>query len=59
MSFASDVSKIARDMKESVENVAAATFIELFSDVISDTPALSGRLRGEWQTTKNSLQLAK
>ena len=54
MTFASDVSRIAKDMGESVEDVASATFIELFSSVIKDTPALSGRLRGNWQTTKNS-----
>lgn len=54
MSFSSDVSRIAKKMGEDAETVASATFIELFSSVIKDTPVDSGRLRGEWQTTKNS-----
>ena len=54
MSFSSDVSRIAKDMGESVENVAAATFIELFSAVIKQTPVDEGRARGSWQTTKNT-----
>ena len=54
MSFSSDVHRIAEKMGDTVENVASATFIELFSAVIRDTPVDSGRLRGNWQTTKNS-----
>ena len=54
MSFASDASRIAKDMSDSVENVAAATFIQLFSDVIKNTPVDEGPLQGNWQTTKNS-----
>ena len=54
MSFSSDVKRIAKNMGDSVENVAAATFIELFNAVIKDTPVGTGRLRGNWQTTKNS-----
>jgi hypothetical protein len=54
MSFTADVHRIAEKMGDSVENVAAATFIELFSSVIKDTPVDVGRLRGNWQTTKNS-----
>ena len=54
MSFASDVERISKKMAISTEKLAAATFIELFSSVIKDTPVKEGRLRGEWQTTKNS-----
>ena len=54
MSFTSDVRRIAKDMGETAENVASATFIELFSAVIKDTPVESGRLQGNWQTTKTS-----
>jgi len=54
MSFSSDVSRIAKKMGDTAENVATATFIELFSAVIADTPVGEGRLRGEWQTTKNN-----
>ena len=54
MSFTADVHRIAEKMGESVETVAAATFIELFNAVIKDTPVLEGRLQGNWQTTKTS-----
>jgi len=54
VSFASDVHRIAKDMKQDVERVAAATFIELFTSVIKDTPADTGRLQGNWQTTTNT-----
>ena len=54
MSFASDVERISKKMAISTEKLAAATFIELFNSVIKDTPVKEGRLRGEWQTTKNS-----
>ncbi len=54
MTFTSDVARIAKDMGDSAENVASATFIELFSAVIKDTPVDVGRARGSWQTTKNS-----
>jgi hypothetical protein len=54
MSFTADVHRIAEKMGDSVENVAAATFIELFSSVIASTPVDTGRARGNWQTTKNT-----
>lgn len=54
MSFSSDVSRIAKDMNDTAENVARNVFIELFSAVIKDTPVDEGRLRGNWQTTRNS-----
>jgi hypothetical protein len=54
MSFTADVHRIAEKIGDSVENVASATFIELFASVIKDTPVDTGRLRGNWQTTKNS-----
>lgn len=54
MSFSSDVHRIAEKMNTDVEEVVAATFIELFSSVIKDTPVDEGRLQGNWQTTKNT-----
>ncbi len=54
MSFTADLKRIAKDMGETVENLAQATFIELFSAVIADTPVDEGRLRGDWQSTKGS-----
>ncbi len=54
MSFASDVERIAKNMGDTAENVARATFIELFNAVIKDTPVDTGRLRGNWQTTEDS-----
>lgn len=53
MSFSSDVERIAKKMDRDLEEVARAIFIELFSAVIKDTPVLTGRLRGNWQTTKS------
>ena len=41
-------------MEVNVNTLAEATFIELFSSVIADTPVDVGRLRGEWQTTRNT-----
>jgi len=54
VSFASDVERIAGKMETSVEKVAAGVFIKLFQSVIQATPVDTGRLRGEWQTTKKS-----
>ena len=51
MSFASDVSRITKDMRIGSEKLAAAVFIELFSAVIRDTPKNTGRLQGNWITT--------
>ena len=59
MIFSSDVHRIAKKMGEKVEDVSAAVFIELFSAVIKDTPADTGRLRGNWQTTRNSPAVAE
>jgi hypothetical protein len=54
MSFTADVHKIAKKIGVNVEDLAAATFIEVFSGVIRATPVDTGRARGNWQTTKNS-----
>ena len=54
MSFSADVHRIAEKMGESAETVASTSFIQLFSNVIKDTPVDEGRLQGEWQTTKNA-----
>jgi len=54
MSFTADVSRIAKKMETDVETVARNTIIELFGAVITDTPADTGRLKGNWQTTTNA-----
>jgi hypothetical protein len=54
MSFTADVHRIAEKMGVNAATLAEATVIELFSSVIADTPVDTGRLRGNWQTTKNS-----
>ena len=54
MTFASDVSRIAKDMRVNVATLAEASVIELFASVIRDTPVKDGQLRGNWQTTENS-----
>ena len=54
MSFSTDVHRIAKDMEATAEQLAAAVFITIFNNVIADTPVDEGRLRGNWQTTKDS-----
>lgn len=54
MSFSADVSRIAEKTGIEAEQIARGVFITLFSDIIADTPVLTGRLRGEWQTTKST-----
>lgn len=44
--------RIAEKMNEDVETVTRAVFLELFTSIIKDTPVLTGRLRGNWQTTR-------
>jgi len=54
MSFAADIDRIAKRMGEKTEVVAQATFVELFSSVVKDTPVLEGPLQGNWQATKDT-----
>ena len=54
MSFTSDVHRISEKYQADFEEIARGSFIELFTAVIFDTPVDIGRLRGNWQCTKNS-----
>ena len=54
MSFASDVRRITGDMEDDIDELSRAIFISLFEDIINDTPVDKGRLRGNWQTTRNT-----
>jgi len=54
VSFSSDVHRIAGKMEVDIEDAARTTFIELFTSIIKDTPVDKGRLRGNWQTTRNT-----
>lgn len=63
--FAADVSRIAKKMNQTAENVARAVIIEVMASTIEDTPVgnpdlwknpapkgyVGGRLKGNWQTT--------
>ena len=49
MSFASDVSKFAKLTGKSIDQTGASIALELFSSIIKDTPADTGRARGNWQ----------
>ncbi len=51
MSFAKDVAAVVRRTEEEISARRRAFLISLFSSVIRDTPVLTGRLRGNWQTS--------
>jgi hypothetical protein len=54
VSFEADISKWATGAKASVERTRRAVVLKLFGSVIRDTPVLTGRLRGNWQTSVES-----
>src|SRR5690606_21815546 len=54
MSFSADLRRFNRKTKDSLDRTRRIVIIKLFSADIKDTPVLSGRLRGNWQTTINS-----
>lgn len=54
MTFASDVSRITKEMERDAVELSEAVFISLFKSVIESTPVDTGRLRGNWQTTQDS-----
>lgn len=54
MSFASDLRRFSKTTKQNVDEVQRAVGIALFSAVIMDTPVDSGRLRGNWQASRNA-----
>lgn len=53
MSFATDVQRIAEKMNTTAEVIARNSIIELFSSVIRDTPVDTGRLRANWQSSRD------
>lgn len=53
MSFSSDIEKIAKKLNQSVESTVRATALELFGSIIDGTPVLTGRAKGNWQTSIN------
>ena len=54
MSFASQLGRFSGKTKRNLDAARRAVAIKLFSAVIMDTPVLTGRLRGNWQTSINS-----
>lgn len=54
MSFAVDLGKFATKASQRVDNIRRVFIIKLFKNVIFDTPVLTGRLRGNWQTSISS-----
>jgi hypothetical protein len=54
MSFEADVSAAAKKINESVETVGRNVVHSWFNSVVRSTPVDSGRLRGNWQVSKNS-----
>lgn len=53
MSFSSDIEKIAKKLNQSIESTVRATALELFGSIIDGTPVLTGRAKGNWQTSIN------
>lgn len=49
--FAADLRRFADKTKMEIPELRRAVTLKLISAVVMDTPVLSGRLRGEWQTT--------
>jgi hypothetical protein len=49
--FTRQIERIARNQGRTIEQVARGTIIDLFSNIIFDTPVDTGRLQGNWQTT--------
>lgn len=54
MSFAAKMHGFAIKTTREVEAVKRVVAIKLFGAIIEDTPVLTGRLRGNWQTTIRS-----
>jgi len=54
MSFASEVKHASNVIGKSFDETAKQVTFALFKAVIVSTPVDTGRLRGNWQTTKNS-----
>lgn len=59
MSFSLDLQRFADKAAANVERTRRAIVLDLFGSVIKDTPVLTGRLRGNWQTSVGSPALAE
>ncbi len=53
MSFSSDLNTFNRKFNGAVDDLISGVEIALYTAVILDTPVKSGRLRGNWFTSKN------
>ena len=51
MSFEGDIIKFTNRSVKEVDRIRRGVIIDLFSAVINDTPADTGLLRGNWQTS--------
>jgi len=51
MTFVADLRKFRKKSVKGVGETQRAIVLELFGSVILDTPVVSGRARGNWQTT--------
>lgn len=54
MSFSAQLSRFSKKTTDNLDRTRRTVIIKLFSAVIQDTPVLSGRLRGNWQTSIGS-----
>lgn len=52
--FSAQLGRFSDRAKSGLDATRRAVAIKLFSAVIMDTPVLTGRLRGNWQTSINS-----
>lgn len=51
MSFTSDLAKFRQDAPKAADQVRRKIILDLFSNIVRDTPVRTGRARGNWQTT--------
>lgn len=54
MSFEADLEKFARNVGKSLDDTCRAVAIRWFSDTVKSTPVDTGRLRGNWQYTRET-----
>ena len=54
MSFKSEFDRAVRISVDAAEKTIRAPAIQMFSEIIKQTPVDTGRMRGNWQTSVNS-----
>ena len=54
MSFSIDIAKFAKKANKTAGEAARGIKLELLNSIIRDTHVITGRLRGNWQTTTGS-----